>query len=81
MCYINFQTFLVQILSALMNFNANMIYGISITLVLPCVTSILFNLYRMHHTIVTAYVHRPADPSQMFVFSIVIPLCYVMLLD
>jgi len=81
MCYLNFQTFLVQILSALMNFNGNMIYGISITHILLCVNSILFNLYRMHHTIVTAYVHRRADPSQIFVFSIVIPLSYIVRLN
>jgi len=64
-----------------MNFNGNMIYGTSTTRVLPCVNSILFNLYRMHHTIVTAYVHRPADPSQSFVFGIVIPLCYIIRLN
>jgi len=64
-----------------MNFNGNMIHGISITRVLPCVNSILFNLYRMHHAIVTVYVHRPADPIQIFVFGIVIPLCYVIRLN
>ena len=37
----------------------------------------LLNLYHMHYTIMTAYVHWPADPSQSFVFSIVIPLCYI----
>jgi len=64
-----------------MNFNGNMIYGISITYVLPCVNSILFNLHRMHHTIVTAYVQRPADPSQIFVFGILIPLRYIIRLN
>jgi len=60
-----------------MNFNGNMIYGISIIHVLPCVNSILFNLYRGHHTTVKTYVHRPAYASKIFVFGIVLLLCYI----
>jgi hypothetical protein len=41
MCHLTFQTFFVHLLSALMNFNGNMIYRISITQVLLHVNSIL----------------------------------------